>query len=261
MTLHRSAVNDTLSATDYFKRRQRKLSQALEQEILMSSPKDHKRVNDILLGPLERPALQWLAAHSPAWMTPDKLTAIGTFGTVMIFIGYVASRANPIFLWLASLGLLVNWYGDSLDGTLARYRNIQRPKYGFFIDHVVDALNETLIVLGLGLSPYVTFNVAALALIGYLLLSVYVYIRTFVDGVFQISYGKLGPTEIRVILFLLNTVMYFFGVWRIQLPFGRFTIYDLPVLFIALVLFFIFLVSSWTRARELAVLDQPSSRR
>lgn len=261
MTLHRSAVNDTLSATDYFKRRRRKLSQALEQEILMSSPKDHKRVNDILLGPLERPALQWLAAHSPAWMTPDKLTAIGTFGTVMIFIGYVASRANPIFLWLASLGLLVNWYGDSLDGTLARYRNIQRPKYGFFIDHVVDALNETLIVLGLGLSPYVTFNVAALALIGYLLLSVYVYIRTFVDGVFQISYGKLGPTEIRVILFLLNTVMYFFGVWRIQLPFGRFTIYDLPVLFIALVLFLIFLVSSWTRARELAVLDQPSSRR
>lgn len=257
MTLHRSAVNDTLRVTNYFERRRRKLSQALEQEILMSSPKDHKRVNDILLGPLERPALQWLAAHAPAWMTPDKLTAIGTFGTVMIFAGYVASRANPAFLWLASLGLLVNWYGDSLDGTLARYRNIQRPKYGFFIDHTVDAFTETLIVLGLGLSIYVTFNVAALALIGYLMLSVFVYVRTFVDGVFQISYSKLGPTEVRVILVALNTAMFFFGVRTVNLPFGQFTLYDIPVALIALILFVIFAVSTWTKARELAAIDRP----
>lgn len=223
----------------------------------MTAPQNHKRVNDILLGPIERPALQWLAAHSPAWMTPDKLTIIGTAGAFIIFFSYVASRFNPAFLWLASLGFLINWYGDSLDGTLARYRKIQRPKYGFFIDHTVDAFNETLIVLGLGLSAYVTFSVASLALIGYLMLSVFVYVRTFVDGVFQISYGKLGPTEVRVILVALNTVMFFFGVTRLNLPFGRFTVYDIPVAIIALILFLLFATSSWSKARELAAIDRP----
>lgn len=223
----------------------------------MATPTDHKRVNDILLGPLERPALQWLAAHAPAWMTPDKLTAIGTAGAFLIFFSYLATRWHPGFLWLASLGFLINWYGDSLDGTLARYRKIQRPKYGFFIDHTVDAFNEALVVLGLGISVYVTFDVAALALIGYLMLSVYVYVRTFVDGVFQISYGKLGPTEVRVIIVALNTAMFFLGVRRITLPFGRFTLYDIPVALLALIFLVVFIVSSWNKARELAAIDRP----
>lgn len=226
----------------------------------MTTPKDHKRVNDILLGPIERPALQWLAAHAPAWMTPDKLTAIGVAGAFLIFFSYLATRIHPGFLWLASLGFLINWYGDSLDGTLARYRKIQRPKYGFFIDHTVDAFTETLVMLGLGLSIYVTFGVAAVALVGYLMLSVFVYVRTFVDGVFQISYGKLGPTEVRVILVALNTAMFFFGVRTFTTPFGQFTIYDIPVALIALILFVIFLVSTYTKARELAAIDRPPAR-
>lgn len=234
----------------------------------MTTPKDHKRVNDILLGPLERPALRWLAAHSPAWMTPDKLTAIGTAGAFVIFLGYWASRFNPAFLWLASLGLLVNWYGDSLDGTLARYRNIQRPKYGFFIDHTVDAFNEMLIVLGLGLSPYVTFNIAALALVGYLLMSVFVYVRTFVEGVFQISYGKFGPTEVRMILFLLNTMMFFWAsAPTFSLPgLGAVTLYDFLVGAIAVVLITLFVANTYRKARELSTLDgtprptEPSSK-
>ncbi len=223
----------------------------------MTTPKDHKRVNDILLGPIERPALHWLAAHSPAWMTPDKLTAIGTFGAIVIFFSYWASRYNPALLWLVNVGLLINWYGDSLDGTLARYRNIQRPKYGFFIDHTVDAFNEMLIVLGLGLSPYVSFNVAAMALIGYLLMSIFVYVRTFVEGVFQISYGKFGPTEVRVILFLLNTMMFFLGAPRVTTPFGSFKIYDLLVGAIALILIALFLASTMRKARELSAIDRP----
>lgn len=223
----------------------------------MTTPKDHKRVNDILLGPLERPALQWLAAHAPAWMTPDKLTAIGVFGALLILLGYVGSRSNPIWLWLANLGLIVNWYGDSLDGTLARYRNIQRPKYGFFVDHMVDAFNEMLIVLGLGLSPFVRFDIAAMALIGYLLQSVYVYVRTFIDGVFQISYGKLGPTEVRVVLFLLNIAMMAFGLYGFSTPFGPVTVYDLLVAAIGAFLIGLFLASSWQRGRELAKEDPP----
>ena len=100
----------------------------------MSDIKNHKRVNDILLGPLERPALQWLAAKAPAWASPDTMTIIGIIGTLMIFAGFWLSQIHIGFVWMASLGFIINWYGDSLDGTLARYRKIQRPKYGFFIE-------------------------------------------------------------------------------------------------------------------------------
>jgi archaetidylinositol phosphate synthase len=173
---------------------------------------DHERVNDILLGRFERPALQWFAQRLPRRVTPDTLTLIGIFGSILTFAGYWASNASAWFLWLASFGLVVNWFGDSLDGTVARYRHIERPKYGYFVDHAVDGLSEALVALGLGLSPYVTFSVAAMALVGYLLMSVYVYLTTYVRGVFKISYGRFGPTEVRVIIILFNVVLFFAGI-------------------------------------------------
>jgi len=218
----------------------------------MGNIKSHKRVNDILLGPLERPALQWLAAHMPAWMNPDILTGIGVMGAVIIFFSYWLSNEVPAFLWIASLGFVINWFGDSLDGTLARYRKIERPKYGFFVDHTMDCFSEVLVVMGLGLSPYVTFSVACLALIGYLLMSVLVYIRTYVYGVFQISYGKFGPTEVRVILILLNVVMYFLGTPEVELPLGLGTVYDIPIILVAVVLVMLFTAGSIRDAVELA---------
>ncbi|MFZ0544338.1 MAG: CDP-alcohol phosphatidyltransferase family protein [Candidatus Promineifilaceae bacterium] len=218
----------------------------------MSEPKAHKRVNDILLGPLERPALQWLAAHAPAWMTPDMLTGIGILGSLTIFVAYVLTGVDKNFLWLANLGLLINWYGDSLDGTVARYRKIERPKFGFFIDHTTDAFSQFFVVIGLGLSPYVRFDVAAMALIGYLLVSVYVYVDTYVTGLFKISYGKLGPTEVRAIIVIANTLVYFLGNPSFNFSFGDFSVFDLFVLLLAAVLFFTFTISTLTRARELA---------
>lgn len=217
----------------------------------MPEPRPHQRVNDILLGPLERPALAWLAAHMPARMTPDKLTVVGFFGAVVVLLGYLLSNLDAKFLWLASLGLVINWFGDSLDGTLARYRRIERPKYGFFIDHTVDALNEFLIVIGLGLSPFIRFDIALLALSGYLLMSVLVSIRTYVEGVFQISYGRLGPTEVRVLLIGLNVLMVFADFPPFKLPFGVFTVYDGIVLAIALLLIGIFVVTTLRQARAL----------
>jgi len=132
----------------------------------MKEIETHERVNDILLGPLERPALKWLAEHQPSWMTPDILTIIGIFGSVLIFTSYALSRIDPAFLWLASLGFVINWYGDSLDGTLARVRKIERPKYGFFVDHVVDAASEALVFFGLGVTFYIRFDLASVALVG-----------------------------------------------------------------------------------------------
>ena len=225
----------------------------------MKNIESHERVNDILLGPLERPALQWLAAHQPAWMTPDILTGIGIFGSVMIFICYWLSRFNPAFLWLASLGFVINWYGDSLDGTLARYRNIQRPQYGFFVDHVVDAISEVMVFFGLGLTIYVRFSIAAIALVGYLLMSIYVYVTTAVTGTFQISYGRFGPTEVRVIAILANAAMFFIGnVILISSPIGT-TLYDVFIAFIAIALFGIFIGKSLQQARILDKLDRSKS--
>jgi archaetidylinositol phosphate synthase len=215
----------------------------------------HKRTNDIFFGPLERPALKWLAAHMPSWMTPDILTGIGVLGGVIIFISYYLSRFSPLFLWLASLGFVINWFGDSLDGTLARYRNIQRPRYGFFIDHTVDAVIEIMIVLGLGLSPYVRFDLAALALVGYLLLSVMVYIQQIVTNEFRISYGKLGPTEVRVIVILANALIFFFGNPQVPWFNGMFTLYDLVVMVVILIMAVIFVVNTLSKGRELSRQD------
>ena len=186
----------------------------------------HKRILDTFTGPVERPLLQWLAARQPAWVTPDLLTLVSIFGAFVIFFGFLLTNYSIYYLWLVTLGFIINWYGDSLDGTLARFRHIERPIYGFYIDHIADAFVEILIFLGLGLSPYVRFDLACLALIGYFLLSVLVYVRTCVKGEFTISYGKLGPTEARLIAVSGNTLVFFFGEASISLFSLSLTIYD-----------------------------------
>jgi archaetidylinositol phosphate synthase len=218
----------------------------------MSDIKDHKRVNDILLGPLERPALQWLSAHMPAWASPDLMTVIGIVGSLVILFGYGLSRVHPAFLWLAVLGFIINWFGDSLDGTLARYRHIERPRYGFFIDHITDCVTEIIIILGLGLSPYIGFPVASMCCIAYIAMSVLVYVRMNVMGEFKISYSKLGPTEVRLLAILLTTAMFFGGVRAFNLSLGTFTIalnpYDLVVAAITLLLVYFFAETSIKQA-------------
>ncbi len=226
----------------------------------MSDIKDHKRVNDILLGPLERPALQWLAAHLPAWATPDMMTVIGICGALVITLGYSLSRFHPAFLWLATLGFIINWFGDSLDGTLARFRHIERPKYGFYIDHVTDCVTEIIIILGLGLSHYISFSVASMCCIAYIAMSVLVYVRMNVMGEFKISYGKLGPTEVRVLAIGLTTAMFFGGVRLTHITLGSIVIavnpYDLVVTVITLLLVFFFAETSIKQAIELRNLGE-----
>jgi archaetidylinositol phosphate synthase len=226
----------------------------------MSDIKDHKRVNDIFLGPLERPALQWLAAHLPPWASPDLMTVIGIIGALVIMFGYGLSRFHPAFLWLATLGFIINWFGDSLDGTLARYRHIERPKYGFYIDHVTDCVTEIIIILGLGLTFYVSFSVAAMCCIAYIAMSVLVYVRMNVMGEFKISYGKLGPTEVRVLAILLNTAMFFFGLQKINLTLASVPVaispYDLVVFVIFLLLLYFFADTGIRQAIELRKLNE-----
>ena len=222
----------------------------------MKELNQHKRVNDILLGPLERPALHWFAAHMPAWVTPDTCTAIGMAGALLTAISYGLSNVHPGFLWLASIGFFVNWFGDSMDGTLARYRRIERPLYGYYMDHTTDMLCEMMILLGLGFSPYVSFNIACLMLISYLLLSGLVYLRTYVAREFKISYGGWGPTESRAVAVLLNAAMYFFGIQNLNLFQLTFSMYDIAVAASAFVLFGFFINTATQEAQRLAALGE-----
>lgn len=226
----------------------------------MEKLKPHTRINDILLGPLERPALRYLAERMPSWVTPDILTGVGVLGSVIIFFSYWLTGYSSNFLWLASLGFIINWFGDSLDGNLARYRKIERPKYGYFVDHTVDAFSELLVGFGIGLSPYVRFDLALLALISYMLMSVLVYITTYVKGVFQISYSKIGPTEIRAIIIIANTIIYFVGNPVVDFSFARITIYDSLAVLVSVVLFTVFIVMTIKQARELSKLESAAGK-
>jgi phosphatidylglycerophosphate synthase len=217
----------------------------------MPAIEDHKRQHEPITGPLERRALRWLASKTPERYGPDTLTVIGIVGSLVIFGGYALTRLDPAFLWLASLGFVLNWFGDSLDGTLARFRKTERPKYGFFVDHTVDVGSEALVFLGLGVSPYARFDIACLGLIGYLMLSVYVYVRTAVDGVFKLSYGGVGPTELRIIVVLANTAIFFWGNPTFAVLGQTLSVLDAVLAFVAVALASVFVVVSLSHALKL----------
>lgn len=217
----------------------------------MSNIKDHSRETKTLTTIIEKPLIQLLVKKMPSKITPDILTAIGLFGALLTGLGYYLSNYNAIYLWLSSFGLIVNWFGDSLDGSLARHLHIERPKYGFFIDHSIDSVTMIVIAIGAGLSPYARFDYVLLALIGYLLMSILVYLNTFVTGVFKISFYNLGPTEMRLLIILLNTAVFFFGVGKFQIKGIEFTIFDLTAVLLAIILFLLFLISVIVIARKL----------
>ena len=200
----------------------------------------------MVLGSLERKALEWLVRRLPSWVSSDLLTLLGLVGSLVTALGYALCIYSHDFLWLASAGLVLNWYGDSLDGTLARANHKERPRYGYFLDHSLDVLGGFFIAVGIGLSPYVRFDVALLALAGYLLMSVSVHVRTHSTGVFWMSYGGIGTTEIRLVIILTNTMVYFIGNPKIQTPVARITVYDLIAVIVAVSLIAVFIVVTIT---------------
>ena len=167
---------------------------------------DAVRIQTSVLNALEKKVLVWLAERQPKWMTSDILTYLGTFGAVVIAAGYILSAWNIHFLWLCSLGFIINWFGDSLDGTLARVRKTQRPIYGYYIDHTIDAINEVMIFIGVGLSGLIHLEIALLALVMYLLMTINVSINAHLKKEFKLTYASMGPTEFRIIMITINTL-------------------------------------------------------
>jgi phosphatidylglycerophosphate synthase len=165
------------------------------------------REKTFLLARPEGRVLEWIARRLPAWVMPDHLTALGVAAAIGIAVAYALSGGDPAWLWVASGLLVVHWLGDSLDGTLARVRRTERPKYGYYLDHLVDAIATALIGIGLGLSPYMLLVTGLVIVIAYLMLSINTYLETNTLGVFSLGYGRLGPTEARVGLIVINTLL------------------------------------------------------
>lgn len=219
------------------------------------APTPIKRIQDNLLARNERRLLNAICARMPRWVSPDMLTFVGMAGAFMVFAGYLGSNLGDDWLWLATAGYGVQWFGDSTDGSLARFRKIERPRYGYFLDHSCDGLATTLVVVGIGLSPYVTLEVALVALAGYLLLSIHAFLSVRVLGELKLSYLNAGPTELRFMLIALTLAM----VWLGTGPglFGRVNGFDIFVGGVGLSLITVFVLQTSVTARRLAK-EEPS---
>ena len=165
------------------------------------------REKAFLLARHEARVLEWLARRVPARVTPDHMTILGVLAAFGIAAAYVLSNGDRGWLWAASALLVVHWLGDSLDGTLARVRRAERPTYGYYLDHLVDAVATAVIGLGLGLSPHMLLLTGLILVLVYLVLSINTYLETQAFGVFSLGYGRLGPTEARLGLIVLNTLL------------------------------------------------------
>lgn len=166
-----------------------------------------KRLQESILAKYERQILFYLAARLPQFITPDKLSLLGLLAMLLAGVAYYASRNNSAYLHVVNLGLLLNWFGDSLDGTLARYRNRQRPRYGYYVDHMIDTVGMAALMIGLVASGYMSERVASILLVVYFMLAINSYLAAYSLGVFSISFAKFSPTELRILLAIGNLVL------------------------------------------------------
>ncbi len=230
--------------------------------------KQAKRIQTSILNPYEKKILVYLAERMPAWVTSDMLTFVGFTGALVMAAGYSLSNLDLRWLWLSCLGLFINWFGDSLDGSLARVRGTQRKIYGFFIDHNVDVINETIMFISVGVSPLVNMSFAMFALVAYLMLSVYVYIDCHLKGEMRLTYSGLGPTEFRLLLVITNICFIYIpwlSEWKkpMTLFHNNFMIgiFDYIAVAAALLIIFFWLRGFFQDAKYFAKIDPPKNQK
>jgi len=220
-----------------------------------------QREPTFLLARPEKRLLRWIAARLPRWILPDDLTIVGVLAAFAICGAYQLLNEGVAWLWVASGLLVVHWLADSLDGMLARVRRIERPRYGFYLDHLVDAESTAAIGLGLGLSPYMLLSVGALVVVAYLMLSINVYLESYALGRFGIGYGLIGPTGLRLILIALNTALALHLGLDFSIGHLNLTVFDLVGLGLAGAMIALLLGRVARNLRELARREPGASRR
>ena len=178
-------------------------------QIQTEGEKQAKRIQTSLLNGVERKVLVWMATRMPRCITSDMLSFVGFLGSIVIAAGYILSDLNINWLWLGSFGFVVHWFGDSMDGTLARVRKTQRPIYGFYLDHTLDVVTEFIMFAGAGMSGLLRMDVAMFVFVGYLMMTLNVTINSHLKSEFKLTYAKLGPTEFRVLMIIINTLLIF----------------------------------------------------
>ena len=177
--------------------------------------KNATRLQNSFTAATERKALPWLAARLSPSINSDHLTVLGFAAMFLAGCSYALARWTPWGLLLATICLALNWFGDSLDGTLARVRNRQRPRYGFYVDHMIDSFGALFLMGGLAASGYIDWRIAMGLLVAFLLLSIESYLASYTLGIFRLSFAKFGPTEIRILLAIANTALFFLPSARI----------------------------------------------
>ena len=215
------------------------------------------RVNPSMLNFIEKPVLCWISRRLPHAVTPDKLTIIGLIGAIISFASYAIASNEPAFIWLACAGIIINWFGDSLDGTLARFRKIERPRYGFYLDHTVDLFSQFFIGAGLALSGMVNPFAACLALILYLMIVAAAVIKQSVTGRLIQSMLGIGPTEIRLAIITMSLfVFYTKPVYLFELAGIKLTALDLIIISSSIISFIGLIVDT---SRQIQLLKSPNA--
>lgn len=228
--------------------------------------KQATRIQTSVFNGLEKKILVWMAERQPRWVTSNFLSFIGFVGAVVIAIGFILSDKNINYLWISSLGLLINWYGDSMDGTLARVRNTQRPLFGYYLDHILDGVNESIMFIGAGISALMHMPLALLVLLLYLLITINVSINAHLRREFKLTYLKLGPTEFRIAIIIANTVMIFSEkvrnfIWNIEI-FNHevaLTAFDCLAIVLIVLLLLIFIFTVVTDLKYYNEVDPPKA--
>ena len=257
-------IFDAKSIDEFVERLREKFGRTFEEEIRKQLDKlkiQYKRdeqnaINTGLTAHAEEKAKEWICPRIPQWVNSDMLTVLGFLSSFIIAVGFILGFANRWYLLLVIIGLILNWFGDSFDGSLARYRHKTRPNYGYYIDPITDGLTITVLGLGLGLSGFVRVEIALAFIIMYLMLMMHVELVTYVENEFKYSFGLFGPTEFRIIGILLAVVMFFipvkyFDIWGYTL-----TQYDLFATFAVVVMFIILISSIVSKGVELDKIDR-----
>lgn len=215
------------------------------------------RIHDSLLAARERRLLTSIAARLPQRISPDHLTSMGVAGGAVTGAGCIAAHWHTAWLLLAVLGLIINWFGDSLDGSLARFRGIERPRYGFFVDQFSDVSAHFLMLFGLGLSPLMRFDTALLALLGSLAIMFYGHLKLQFARSWQVSHYGVGPTELRIVIacgLVLATVA---GIPSFHTPAGVLSLFDVVAVLVFAAAVGCILIMFWTDRAKLALIDPP----